>query len=194
MLGINFNGEATPPGSDVVWVGDALPAGATQNSYRNYGSYVNEAWSSVGTGDSPAPYAGTWAHQSNPPPSPIMVHQHYFTGGAPLSVNVGDTLFTYVYLEPTNPPTEIMLQWYGPKGWLHRAYWGANSIPAGTDGTNERRYMGALPGYRTMGALERARQLRRLSRCERKRHGLHSLWRRGDLGSFGEDNALIIRP
>ncbi len=27
----------------------------------------------------------------------------------------------------------------------HRAYWGADSVPWGTDGTDSRRYMGALP-------------------------------------------------
>jgi RHS repeat-associated protein len=30
-------------------------------------------------------------------------------------------------------------------GWEHRAYWGANQIPWGTDGTESRRYQGSLP-------------------------------------------------
>jgi uncharacterized protein (TIGR03437 family) len=42
-----------------------------------------------------------------------------------------------------------MLQWHeqgvGPEGWEHRAYWGANNISWGTEGTNSRRHMGALP-------------------------------------------------
>src|SRR5205807_815096 len=29
--------------------------------------------------------------------------------------------------------------------WEHRAYWGANSVAYGTDGTASRKYMGALP-------------------------------------------------
>ena len=37
-----------------------------------------------------------------------------------------------------------MLQW-NDGSWEHRAYWGANLIPWGTDGTVSRRFMGALP-------------------------------------------------
>ena len=57
---------------------------------------------------------------------------------------VGDTLFAYVYLDPANPPSEVMLQW-NDGSWEHRAYWGANLIGWGTDGTASRRSMGALP-------------------------------------------------
>ncbi|HEV8630795.1 MAG TPA: Calx-beta domain-containing protein [Thermoanaerobaculia bacterium] len=37
-----------------------------------------------------------------------------------------------------------MLQWYDGS-WEHRAYWGANAIGFGVDGTNGRRFMGPLP-------------------------------------------------
>jgi len=37
-----------------------------------------------------------------------------------------------------------MLQW-NDGSWEHRAYWGANNIGFGTDGTASRRFMGALP-------------------------------------------------
>jgi hypothetical protein len=37
-----------------------------------------------------------------------------------------------------------MLQW-NDGSWEHRAYWGANSLDYGIDGTPTRRYMGALP-------------------------------------------------
>jgi hypothetical protein len=53
-------------------------------------------------------------------------------------------LIAYVYLDPVNVPNEIMLQW-NDGTWEHRAYWGANIIGWGTDGTNSRRFMGALP-------------------------------------------------
>ena len=91
----------------------------------------------------PTPYSGGLAHQS------ILaagVHQHYFTNAAePLQVQVGDTLYAYVYLDPANPPSEVMLQWNVNGSWEHRAYWGANLIPFGVDGTDSRRYMGPLP-------------------------------------------------
>src|SRR5438552_15749368 len=38
-----------------------------------------------------------------------------------------------------------MLQWTDGNSWEHRAYWGANNIAYGIDGSNSRRPMGALP-------------------------------------------------
>ena len=60
-------------------------------------------------------------------------------------------LFTYVYLDAANPPSEVMLSW-NADNWEHRAYWGVNAINYGTDGTPSRQFMGALPaaGQRAM--------------------------------------------
>ena len=119
-------------GTDVIWVEDSVPAGAS--------AIGDEPWNWIGTG--PTPFAGALAHQS------ALVsgeHQHYFSGASvTLVVGVGDTLFTYIYLDPVNPPSEVMLQW-NDGSWEHRAYWGANLIAWGTDGTVSRRFMGALP-------------------------------------------------
>jgi len=41
-------------------------------------------------------------------------------------------------------PSELMLQW-NDDTWDHRAYWGANRIIYGRDGTNSRRNVGPLP-------------------------------------------------
>ncbi|MEW6304923.1 MAG: Ig-like domain-containing protein [Verrucomicrobiota bacterium] len=116
-----------------VWIDDVLPTGATP------GASGGDAWTWV---NDPAPYSGASAHQSAALPG---LHQHYFSGAtATLAVNPGDTLFAYVYLDPANPPTEIMLQW-NDGSWEHRAYWGANNIDWGINGTASRRFMGALP-------------------------------------------------
>ena len=132
-----YDGRATWDyvGKYRVWVDDAVPAGATAAG-------TAEGWNWVGS--NPTPYAGTLVHQSSLLPG---VHQHYFSGATnTLPVNVGDTLFAYVYLDPANPPSEVMLQWdTGDGTWAHRAYWGANLIAWGTDGTASRRSMGALP-------------------------------------------------
>jgi hypothetical protein len=61
-----------------------------------------------------------------------------------MSLGVGDKLYTYVFLDPANPPTEIMLSWKADN-WEHRAYWGADRINAGTPGTAGRYRVGALP-------------------------------------------------
>ena len=46
--------------------------------------------------------------------------------------------------DPANPPSEVMLEWCDGL-WTHNAYWGANLLTWGSDGTASRRYMGPLP-------------------------------------------------
>ena len=134
---IQYNGRATwdhvGKSSEQVWVEDAIPGGAT--AYAG-----TDGWSWVGT--NPVPYSGSAAHQTA-----VLAgaHDHYFINATSrLSVNAGDRLFAYVYLDPLNPPSELMLSW-NDGAWGYRAYWGANLINAGTDGTASRRYMGPLP-------------------------------------------------
>ena len=131
--GWNDATAASPPPSDTVWVEDNLPSGATTAGN-------SEDWNWVSS--NPSPVSGTLAHQSN---IVAGTHQHYFYGATnTLTVDTGDKLVAYVYLDPVNPPTEVMLQW-ADTTWEHRAYWGADQLPWGTNGTNSRRYMGALP-------------------------------------------------
>lgn len=66
---------------------------------------------------------------------------------------MGDKLIAYVYLDPANPPSEIMLQW-NDGTWEHRAYWGTNQIAWGVDGTISRAFMGALPAAGSWVRLE----------------------------------------
>jgi hypothetical protein len=125
----------TVKAADTIWFDDAPPAGASLAG-------DGEGWNWVGS--NPAPYSGALAHQSA---LVNGIHQHYFfnaNAASRLAVGAGDTLFAYVYLDPVNPPTEVMLQW-NDGNWEHRAYWGLNSISWGVDGTASRRYMGALP-------------------------------------------------
>jgi YD repeat-containing protein len=111
--------------SDIVWVEDAIPAGAIPTG----------TWAWVG--NNPAPYSGTSSHQS----VATGVHQHYFKGATTtLAVGTGDYLFAYVYLDPSNSPTEVMLQW-NDGAWSKAAYWGADQIAT----TPPRVYMGPLP-------------------------------------------------
>jgi len=125
--------------ADVAWMDDALPAGAIPGGNWNWVS------------SSPAPYSGGLAHQST---LAAAFHQHYFVNATPLLVQTGDTLFAYVYLDPANPPSEVMLSWYTGGSWVHNAYWGADLINVGTNGTNSRRYMGPLPATGQWARLE----------------------------------------
>ncbi len=119
-------------GTDFVWVDDAVPAGA------GTGATGGDTWNWVTTGA----YSGGKAHQST---LAAGLHEHYFNwAGTRMNVGTGDTLYTYVYLDPANPPTAIMLS-FGADNWEHRVYWGANVINFGTNGTASRHYAGPLP-------------------------------------------------
>jgi hypothetical protein len=119
----------------VAWLDDALPAEATP------GASGGDGWNWIAT--DPAPYSGTLAHQSN---LASGLHEHWFTGAsAPLAVGPGDDLFAWVYLDPAHPPTEIMLMWHDGTSWEHRAFWGANTITYGQNGSAERHPAGPLP-------------------------------------------------
>jgi len=120
------------PSLETVWIEDAFPSHTSEDSDGTWG-WVNS---------DPSPFSGAQAFRSS---DLAGIHQYYFSGAAnTLTVNAGDMLIAYVYLDPNNLPDEIMIQWLDGS-WEHRAYWGANNINWGTDGTNGRRYMGALP-------------------------------------------------
>ena len=116
---------------DTSWVDDTLPAGAI----------ARDTWQWTTT---PTPFSGSLVHGN---PATTGALQHYFEGATTaISLTAGDRLYTYVYLDPVNPPQQLMLQFkYGNSSWEHRAYWGANILPVGTDNTTSRRFMGPLP-------------------------------------------------
>ena len=119
----------------VAWVNGALPAGASP------GADGGDGW--TWTTANPAPGSSAASHQSN---LASGLHEHWFTGAtATLVISTGDTLFAWVYLDPANPPTEIMLAWNDGSSWEHRAFWGANSVTYGNNGTAGRYYAGPLP-------------------------------------------------
>ena len=128
---------------DTVWVEDAVPSGATAASDGG------DTWNWISS--NPTPYSGVVAHQS------LLTageHQHYFYNATgTLAVATGDTLFAYLYMDPANPPSEVMLQW-NDGSWEHRAYWGANLIPWGNGGTVSRHAMGSLPAVGQWVRLE----------------------------------------
>ena len=128
LRAVSLNGLA-----EASWVEDRLPAGATPRGDRENWSWVSR---------DPVPLFGKLAHKSA-----VMagMHQHFFEGATEtMLAGPGEILFAYAFLDPTNLPSEIMLQW-NDGSWEHRAYWGANNITWGVDGTASRRFMGPLP-------------------------------------------------
>ena len=124
-----------PKRGDYVWLDDGLPKGAKPEA----GGGVNVPWRFVAKPD-PVLSGGKAVKLSAK-----GLNQVVLTDAKPgLTVGAGDQLFAYVWLDPKNPPREIMLQWFSTN-WLHRAYWGENLVNFGADNTTERRKMGALP-------------------------------------------------
>lgn len=122
------------PGLETVWIEDSLPAGA-----NTAGS--DESWNWIQS--NPAPVTGSSSHQSS---INSQRHQHLFTGATnTLSIGTGDVMFAWVYLDPANPPREIMLQWNVNGSWDQRAYWGEDLIAWGTNMSDSRRPVGYLP-------------------------------------------------
>ncbi|MCS6850533.1 MAG: DUF1549 and DUF1553 domain-containing protein [Gemmataceae bacterium] len=62
----------------------------------------------------------------------------------PLVIGPGDRLFCYVYLDPDDPPAQVMLQWR-TRDFDHRASWGEDLIPHTDAGRPTIRHFGALP-------------------------------------------------
>ena len=122
------------PTNTIYWVDDSLPAGAVA------GADGGDAWTWVSS--NPAPFSGAAASQSS---IAAGEHQHFFNyATATLAVQAGDYMVAYIYLDPANLPSEVMLQW-NDGSWEHRAFWGANNILNGVDGTVSRFFVGPLP-------------------------------------------------
>jgi subtilisin family serine protease len=129
--------------NSTVWVDDALPAGAVPYPDDTAAGGVTETWNWVSA--NPTPYSGTASHQSSIVAA-TNIRQHFFTGATTtLHVGIGEILYTWVYLDKANMPSEIMLQWYDGVSWEHRAYWGTNTMGWGQDGTPSGMNMGRLP-------------------------------------------------
>jgi mono/diheme cytochrome c family protein len=127
---------ADPAPADHVWIDDELPRGAKAISDGG----VNRAWSFVARPAHPV-HSGAKSVRLEGTGLVQNVLQDAKPG---LRVGAGDKVFAYVYLDPSRPPKEIMLQWNTGE-WRHRAYWGENRIPWGADKTTERRHVGPLP-------------------------------------------------
>lgn len=118
--GVAFLKSAPAPATtqpvEVVWLDDALPAGAVPQG----------GWKFVGPPDHPSAVLGKLSHTLDSP-LPPGANQQLFTG-ASFAVAPADLLFAYVFLDPKDPPKEIMLQFHNGKDWV-RAAWGSDVIP-----------------------------------------------------------------
>lgn len=86
------------------------------------------------------------------------LHQHYLDRATrTLALQAGDQLYAWVLLDREAPPRELMLQWQVGASWDHRAYWGADLIAWGQDGTPSRLQQSTAvpPAVPTVGIWQR---------------------------------------
>ncbi len=128
--------DGGPQRKPYVWIDDALPKGANPQ----VGGGKPKKWAFIGESEGPV-----LSGQRSTRRKADGKAQHYFEGADDkLVIGKGDTLFAYVWLDPKDPPKEIMLQFNDGK-WGHRAVWGEDRIGFGKKGTPSRRMMGELP-------------------------------------------------
>ncbi len=121
---------------DFVWIEDDLPSGAQPAGNEG----PKKSWKFV-----TAPKAPVYAGIKSSVRTSNGLTQHFFTNANPgLKVGEGDKLFAYVWLDPKNPPKEVMLQ-FNNGSWEHRAIWGEDVIPWGAANTPSRHAVGTLP-------------------------------------------------
>lgn len=121
---------------ETIWLDDDAPEGAT----------IEGEWRWIDGTESPAK-SGRRSHTQGGMTAPRS--QHLFRVSPGWTVDLDDVLIAWVYIDPANPPREIMLQWNdgtgNDGGWAHRAFWGEDVIPFGMSGTSSRRRLGDLP-------------------------------------------------
>ena len=124
-------GEVVQRG-DYVWIDDAVPrVPRPRATAPGSSSAVPITRSPAGNRPCESPRKGSSSGSS--------------TGRAKAQGRRGGHPFAQVFLDPLNPPKEIMLQWHTAGAWSHRAYWGENVIGWGKDNTAERLRIGDLP-------------------------------------------------
>lgn len=150
----NANSIADLYDFEKVWIEDGTPQGGYELGNNESWNWVNYWYDGDGWGGQEIyPHSGRWwdplMHVSDLVPGNL--HQHYFVSSvATMRPQAGDVIYAYINLDSSYPPSEVMLQWYvvgedGNGSWEHRAYWGANLIAAGQNGTASRYPVGALP-------------------------------------------------
>ena len=118
-----------PEPTEEIWIDDSLPSSGI----------VHGAWKQTETNGPVHRGKTSYVHTATG-------NQQYFVQNAekPWLVNEEDELFAHVFLDPQNPPREIMLQW-NDGTWDHRAIWGENLIEWGAKNSPARLFMGPLP-------------------------------------------------
>jgi hypothetical protein len=144
-----MTGAVASNGVQRKWFCGVLPSGAQQNGDESWNFLThNDLWSPFEAITAVLPVIGTDAPAGggHTEPAATGLHQHFFdNAGVTFTVTATERLYTWIFIDPNNPPTQLMLQWRTGTNWEHRAYWGLSRIGWGQEGTASRRRLGALP-------------------------------------------------
>ncbi len=142
VLKLDYVDPATlnpPPGTQTVtsvWFEDAFPDGA------NVQSSGGSALSLIGK-DKGQVFAGNAALTRKA--GKAIAQDFYQAGAKAFTIPANGRFFVHCYLEPTDVPESIMVQFH-TTSWKNRAVWGAQEkIGFGTPNTTEKVYMGPIP-------------------------------------------------
>lgn len=121
-----------PPATSVdqIWFDDAFPDGAQVGFSGHPTTFV----------DSPVVSGAKSLKRGGPG----MAQDYYQAGAQALEVPQEPVFFVHVFLDPADPPDEVMIQFHTDT-WKHRALWGEDLIEFGAKGTSERFVAGELP-------------------------------------------------
>ena len=128
--------DPAPPAkkTETVWFEDAFPSGTKPQSTGHPLKLVKKGEGPVFSGNAALTRTVKDAGA-----------QDFFNGGASFSVPKDGKFFVYCFLDPKDPPKQIMVQFH-VGGWKNRATWGEQGkIGFGKPGTNENRRIGDLP-------------------------------------------------
>jgi len=126
-------------GQEQVWFEDAFPEG---EQVRSSGHPLTFVEAPVASGKLALKRGGE-----------AMAQDYYQAGAALLEVPASPRFFVHVYLDPADPPEEVMIQFHSDQ-WKHRALWGEDIIEFGAKGTTERFVAGKLPAPGAWAKLE----------------------------------------
>ncbi len=122
-----------------VWFDDSFPEGAQVGASGHPTTFVETP---VASGKKSLKRGGAQ-----------MAQDHYNAGAQALEVPQDGKFFVHVYLDPADPPEEVMIQFHSDD-WKHRALWGDDVIEFGTKNTTERFKAGMLPPLGKWAKLE----------------------------------------
>jgi hypothetical protein len=120
--------------TDQVWFDDVFPGGGTAHASPGHPTlFVTADQGQVKSGEKALKRSDSG------------LAQDVYEGKEPLPIPPEAKVFAHVWIDPSDPPKTLMLQYF-KGGWLHRAVWGDyDAIQWGAAGTTQRVLIGPLP-------------------------------------------------